>query len=137
MPAFAFYASLSEWAADAHPALPVYAIFTDAPAGETVGGALRLRRNIITVAQLRPPLVAMYYLKLGLVEQWSGQTNGTPTQVTERDQTCWDLIQAWLVEQGFDLRHALIAPPAGMLPLSGDLPEFIGYDKEADRFYRR
>jgi hypothetical protein len=134
---FVYYVSLQEWAADADQALPVYTVLADAPAGEVAHGAIHLRRNALTVAQVRPPVVALYHVRLGRVEQWNGQQLSEVDQARlERDRTLWRLVAEWLRDQGFALRRGLVAPWGGMLPLDGDLPEFVGYDKESDRFYR-
>ena len=133
-----YYATLEEWAADADPAWPVYAVLAAAPAGEAVGGAVRLRRHVITVGQVRPPLAALYHLRLSLVEEWSGQkaTNENET-LWERDRALWEMIVAWLTDHGFPVRHGLIVPGDGVLPLDGELPGFVGYDRTNDRFYRK
>ena len=131
-----YYATLEEWAADADPAWPVYAVLAAAPAGEAVGGAVRLRRHVITVGQVRPPLAALYHLKLSLVEEWSGQKPADAAS-WERDRALWEMIVAWLTDHGFPVRHGLLVPGNGVLPLDGELPGFVGYDRTNDRFYRK
>ena len=135
---FIGYDSLEEWAETTDKARPVYALPIQEP-GKTDSHGIRSDDLVIVVAQTVPAEAATHYVRLHVTSL--EYLNGSPWgdghgERKGRSNQVWELVQAWLSEQGFTVRQAAVAHPKDLRLLDG-WANFIGYDQKQERYYRK
>ncbi|RJX17520.1 MAG: hypothetical protein C4575_12820 [Desulforudis sp.] len=133
---FVGYGTLEEWLVSANKRKPVFAILITEP-GKTTQMGVRTDQLIAMVAQPEDDLV--HYCRLAVQELTyiSGDPfNPDHQQRQAQAEQAWGIIEDWLVEKGFKVRHGVIAAPLNTRWMDG-WAHFLSFDKEKQEYVRK
>lgn len=131
---FIGYGDLSRWAASADKQQPVYAKPIADP-GKPDSRGVSIQTHVVLVQQIDEH-DHVHYVRIvtGRETCINGDRLPGPKNVQARTQSAWEIVQGWLLANGFQLREAVIAQPHGLSLLNGHADEIMRYDEKLDRF---
>ncbi len=143
---FIGYPTVEQFAQVVQLSEPIYCMLLTEPS-ETTSHGLRTDRLVIVVSQLDDRGDAHYVRVPVSSLSWVGDTplDSDQSERRERAKQAYDIVRDWLTAHHFTLREAAIATPASAITAGADVPsdfrlltgsaDFLGYDKDAQRFY--
>lgn len=144
---FIGYASVEQWANFADAFAPVYCLMPTEP-GKATSHGMRVDNLVIALAQtdargdvhyVRLPVGSLTYL---LTAQGKQPWDSDHAERQARADAAYAIVRAWLNEHftainpRFAAREATVAMPTNLRLLDG-WANFLGWDKDAKRFFRQ
>jgi len=135
---FIGFGSLEEWLKSIDPHRYVCVLGVEEP-GQTNRVGVRTDDLLVVVSQpvSAENLVLYVRLHVGIIEYLNGSPWGdNHAERRERFKQVEKLVREWLIEKGLNVVAGIVAQPKDLRYLDG-WADFLGYDKENKRYYRK